>query len=172
MKIQKNWIDQNKKIVWAPYFWIKIFNQIKNFTMKMGKKHFKNKCALLQNEYGHCLELEIINNIFEGTVQFAQTKSQPLIPNGTLKLSKEIQTYLLSLDGTLTVNAWCEVQKKKQKAKDAKENKKRKRTGNAKELVKRLKDELSTLLNISHNKLNNVDSHQYCKNSANCVHFS
>lgn len=116
-----------------------------------------------------------MNNIFEGTVQFAQTKSQPLIPNGTLKLSKEIKRYLLSIDESLTVNDWCEHQKKEQKAKDAKENKKRKRTGNAKELVKRLKEKLSVLLSISHNKLNHSSADhdaKYCKNSANCIHFS
>ena len=117
--------------------------------------------------------MEIINNIFEGTVQFAQTKSQPLIPNGTLKLSKEIKQYLLSLDSSLRVNDWCETQKMQQKAKDAQENKKRKRTGNAKELVKRLKEKLNILLNMSHNKLNsNSNDTIYCMNSANCIHFS
>ena len=137
----------------------------------MGIKQFGDKCKLLQKECAHCLELEIIKVIFEGNVQFAQTKLQPLIPNGTIKLSKEIQKYLLSLHPSLTINNWCEIQKKQQKLKDSMEKKKRKRTGNAKLLVKQLKESLNKLLDISQNKLKNNDTDtSYCNNNRNCIH--
>eukprot|EP01084_Bolivina_argentea_P032562 60259_1 len=169
--IGKNWLDQNKKKVWAPYFWIKLFIDIQTFAANMGNNELNQKCLLLQKEYSHCLELKIMKSLFiDGTVQFIQTKQQPLIPHGTIKYSREIQEYLLHLDKSLAINNWCEKQKQSQKMKDALNKKKRKRTGNAKLLVEQLQQTLITLVSDSENKLLNINI--YCNDITNCKHIS
>ena len=54
--------------------------------------------------------VEIIRDLFDGTVHYANTRKQALINNGTLVLSKELQRYLMALSPTLGVAQWLREQ--------------------------------------------------------------
>ena len=54
--------------------------------------------------------MEIIRDLFDGTVHYANTRKQDLINNGTLALSERLQCYLLALSSTLDVAQWLKEQ--------------------------------------------------------------
>ena len=56
------------------------------------------------------ISMEIIRDLFDGTVHYANTRKQALINNGTLVLSEEIQRYLMALSSTLDVAQWLKEQ--------------------------------------------------------------
>eukprot|EP00485_Elphidium_margaritaceum_P009584 CAMPEP_0202702638 /NCGR_PEP_ID=MMETSP1385-20130828/15590_1 /ASSEMBLY_ACC=CAM_ASM_000861 /TAXON_ID=933848 /ORGANISM="Elphidium margaritaceum" /LENGTH=469 /DNA_ID=CAMNT_0049360323 /DNA_START=26 /DNA_END=1435 /DNA_ORIENTATION=- len=139
LSIGKNWFDQNKIKIWATFFWAKILRHIHEFAVN----------ATHTADHARYLELHIVVTVFKSTVQFAHTKKLPLIPNGTVKTSVDLQKALLELDASLDILAWRKAQTQHQKQQDALHNETHKRTGDAADLCQQLRQTLHLLLMVA-----------------------
>eukprot|EP01084_Bolivina_argentea_P297125 511813_1 len=117
--VAKNWWDQTKTNVLGSFLWAPVLNNIQKFV---SSNIFNNKNSLY----------EILNDLFHSSVKYANTKQQPLIPNGVIKNCKEIKIFLFKLNNLLNIDLWLKQEIINEKEIDRKNNKIRKRTGNAK----------------------------------------
>merc|ERR1711933_138905 len=85
--------------------------------------------------------------IFTAKVKYENTKEIPLIPDGTIKSSKDIKYFLYKIDHSLNIDKWLKEEIEKEKKMDSKQNKSHKRSGNAKKIAQRLRLELINLIN-------------------------
>jgi len=144
--VAKNWWDQRKTGILGEMLWGNILEDI--ILNKFAKHNQRN--ALL----------EILRALFYATVQYANTKRQPLIPNGTIKHCKKIKTLLYNLDHAINIDEWLTLQINQQKALNAKQNKTRKRvSGNAKAVAEKLRLKLVEMTNAQ--KRNEQNSETY-----------
>ena len=85
--IGKNWWDHTKGRLMGS-FWLQIFREIDNAISDSS------------------ILIHILCSLFDGKVDFANTRKQPLICSGTITHSVAMQQYLQGLDQTLNVEQW------------------------------------------------------------------
>eukprot|EP01083_Nonionella_stella_P318720 1166406_1 len=128
--VAKNWWDQKKKQKYGQLFWCGVFDFIQQY-------YDKTQCnATTQRRFVY----GTLRKLLDGSVQYANTKQQPLIPIGTIKNCKHIKQYLLNLHETLDVNQW--IQDDICQSMDHKKI----RTGNAKNIMIQLQNQLDVLI--------------------------
>jgi len=133
--VAKNWWDQKKTAILGTVLWGPILYDIKKFVM--------NEDVLYK----------ILNGLFNANVKFANTKQQPLIPNGAIKNSKEIKNFLFCLDDSLDIDGWLKQDILHKKQLDVTLNKwTKRRTGDAQMIANKLRVNLHKLANKSHSK--------------------
>merc|ERR1712154_139656 len=128
----KGWWDVKKKTILGSTFWCPLLYDIKDNILNQ-----KNNKALYQ----------IMDGIFNAKVKYENTKEIPLIPDGTIKSSKDIKYFLYKIDHSLNIDKWLKEEIEKEKKMDSKQNKSHKRSGNAKKIAQRLRLELINLIN-------------------------
>ena len=158
----KNWWDSIKRELMGMALWIRIFrciDRVNPFSFSLALS-VRPLCALTLSVYNpsaltkrgalwniqfltelelatthrqHVL-LEIIRDLFDGTVHYANTRRQSLINSGTITNSDELQKYILALNSSLNVAEWL---------KQEIESKRRKRYGPlSKAIARKLRGEL------------------------------
>eukprot|EP01084_Bolivina_argentea_P143248 251615_1 len=131
-KAAKNWWDQKKTKILGSAFWAPILNDIQKFV---SPKILNNKHQLYQ----------LYQILFHANIKYANTKEQPLVPNGIIKNCKAIKIFLFNLNNLLNIDLWLRQEIINEKEVDRKNNKIRKRTGNAKIISKQLRLHLINL---------------------------
>eukprot|EP01084_Bolivina_argentea_P219227 371881_1 len=96
----KNWWYSRKKKLIGNVFWLKLFRCIRCHIDT--KEHFTHDSMLF---------MRIIQGLFGGMVQFANTKPLPLINHATVTECKDIQRYLIELHHSLDIQSMMREQR-------------------------------------------------------------
>eukprot|EP01083_Nonionella_stella_P148572 470610_1 len=136
-KVAKNWWDQRKSTVLGAAFWTPILRDIQKFVADAAG--VDTRPLLL-----------ILSGLFHDTVRYANTKQQPLIPNGVIKNCDELQTFLFNTHHSLNINLWLNQQIAHEKQLDKMKNRSHKRTGNAKIVAQKVRSTLAELTSSMH----------------------